>query len=92
MYYTGVADMRQSKLNIVGGETVVNVDLLKGKITERGTNVSEIAVKMGVDKATLYRRIADGSSFTIGEVEKITEALGLSHEEAISIFFSQSVA
>ena len=70
---------------------MVNVDLLKGKITERGTNVSEIAVK-GVDKATLYRRIADGSSFTIGEVEKITEALGLSHDEAISIFFSHNVA
>ena len=79
-------------MNIYGGETMVNVDLLKGKITERGTNVSEIAVKMGVDKATLYRRIADGSSFTIGEVEKITEALGLSHDEAISIFFSHNVA
>ena len=71
---------------------MVNVDLLKGKITERGTNVSEIAVKMGVDKATLYRRIADGSSFTIGEVEKIAEVLRLSHDEAISIFFNHSVA
>ena len=71
---------------------MVNVDLLKGKITERGTNVSEIAVKMGVDKATLYRRIADGSSFTIGEVEKIAEVLKLSHEEAISIFFTSGVA
>lgn len=71
---------------------MVNVDLLKSKITERRTNVSEIAAQMGVDKATLYRRIADGSSFTIGEVEKITEVLQLSHDDAISIFFSQTVA
>ena len=71
---------------------MVNVDLLRSKIAERRTNVSEIAADMGVDKATLYRRIADSGSFTIGEVEKITEILKLSHDEAISIFFSQTVA
>ena len=64
---------------------MVNVDLLKRKIAERRTNVTEIAADMGVDKATLYRRIADGSTFTIGEVGKITEILNLSHDEAISI-------
>lgn len=71
---------------------MVNVDLLRSKIAERRTNVSEIAADMGVDKATLYRRIADSGSFTIGEVEKITEILKLSHDEAISIFFSPTVA
>lgn len=71
---------------------MVNVDLLKGKIAERRTNVSEIAVKIGVDKATLYRRIADGSTFTIGEVEKIAAVLNLTHDEAISIFFNPVVA
>ena len=55
-------------------------------------NVSEVAAKMGVDKATLYRRIASGESFTIGEAEKITEILSLSHDEAVSIFFSHTVA
>ena len=71
---------------------MVNVDLLRVKIAERKTNVSEVAGRMGVDKATLYRRIADSSSFTIGEVVKIVEILKLSHDEAISIFFSHSVA
>ena len=71
---------------------MVNVDLLKRKIAERRTNVTEIAADMGVDKATLYRRIADGSTFTIGEVGKITEILNLSHDEALSIFFNQNVA
>ena len=71
---------------------MVNTRLLRGKIEEKGTNISEIAAKIGVDKATLYRRIANSETFTIGEVGKITEILGLTREESISIFFSQTVA
>lgn len=71
---------------------MVNVDMLRGKIAERGMNVSEVSEKMGVDKATLYRRIADGESFTIGEARKIADILNLTHAEAVSIFFSQTVA
>lgn len=71
---------------------MVNTRLLRGKIEEKGTNISEIAAQMGVDKATLYRRIANSETFTIGEVNKITEILSLSHEEAISIFFNCTVA
>lgn len=67
---------------------MANTQLLRGKIEERGTNVSEIAAKMGVDKATLYRRIANSESFTIGEVKKITEILNLSRDDAVSIFFT----
>jgi len=54
--------------------------------------VAEVAAKMGIDKATLYRRIVDGQTFTIGEADKITEILGLSPAESISIFFSHDVA
>jgi len=71
---------------------MVNTDLLRVKIAERKTNVSEIAMRMGIDKATLYRRIADSETFTIGEVDKLTKILGLSCEEAVSIFFNASVA
>lgn len=71
---------------------MVNTRLLRSKIEDRKTTVSEVAAKMGVDKATLYRRISNGETFTIGEVGKITEILNLSHDEAVSIFFSSSVA
>lgn len=57
-------------------------------ITKKQTTVAEVAAKMGIDKATLYRRIADGQSFTIGEAGKISEALQLSHAESISIFLA----
>lgn len=71
---------------------MVNTRLLRDKIEEKRTSISEVAAQMGVDKATLYRRIANSESFTIGEVGRITEILNLSHDEAVSIFFSQSVA
>ena len=71
---------------------MVNTQLLRGKIEEKGTNVAAVAAKMGVDKATLYRRIANAETFTIGEVGKIAEILSLTSEEAVSIFFNQVVA
>lgn len=71
---------------------MVNTSLLRDKITKKQTTVAEVAAKMGIDKATLYRRITDGQSFTIGEVGKIAEILQLSHDESISIFFSHDVA
>jgi len=71
---------------------LVNTALLRDKITRKQMTVAEVAAKMGIDKATLYRRIVDGQTFTIGEADKITEILGLSPAESISIFFSHDVA
>ena len=47
---------------------------------------------MGLNKATFYRRMADGESFTIGEAKQISEILQLTTEEAIAIFFINIVA
>ena len=71
---------------------MVDTRRLRDKIEEKRTNVSEIAMQMGIDKATLYRRISNSDSFTIGEAGKIAEILDLSHDEAVSIFFSNIVA
>jgi plasmid maintenance system antidote protein VapI len=54
--------------------------------------VSDIAAAMGVDKATIYRRIAAPESFTIGEALRITEILDLPHSESTAIFFAEEVA
>lgn len=71
---------------------MVDTRILRDKIAERRTNVSELASKIGMDKATLYRRLSDGAAFTIGEVDKIVEILNLTRDEAVSIFFSHEVA
>lgn len=71
---------------------MVDTKLLRGKMAERNMNVADVAVRIGLDKATLYRRLSDGESFTVGEVQRIKTALNLSLEEAVSIFFTSAVA
>ena len=72
---------------------MVNVDKLRGKIVERRLNVSLLADKIGIDRATFYRKMnTAGETFTIREADAITKELLLSKEEAVAIFFSQYVA
>ncbi len=72
---------------------MVNVDKLKGKIVEQRMTVEELANAVGINAATLYRRIkVGGGSFTISEADKIASVLSLSADELNSIFFAQYVA
>lgn len=71
---------------------MVDTQLLRKKMNDTNSTISDIAEKIGIDKATLYRRMADTEAFTIGEVEKIAAVLGLSREEAVNIFFNPIVA
>lgn len=71
----------------------INVNKLKGKIVERGMTVSDLAKALGVDSATLYRKLKNnGDTMFVTEANRIVDILGLSGEEAMQIFFSQFVA
>lgn len=84
-----VADMRKNRKE----KKVVNTNKLKGKIVECGMNISKLAELIGIDKATLYRKInANGQTITIKEADLISKELKLSKEEVNDIFFSQFVA
>ena len=72
---------------------MVNVNKLKGKIVERGMSIIELASKIGIDKATFYRKLnTNGETFLIKEADAIAKELNLTYEEVQSIFFSQYVA
>lgn len=71
---------------------MVNVSKLKGKIVERNTTQEELASKIGVTKGTFYRKMKQNGNFSIKEVNLIVSALNLSKDEAMSIFFSETVA
>ena len=62
---------------------------LRGKMVEKGMSVETLAAIMDIDRATLYRKFADGDKFTVGEALKINEALDLTNEDAYDIFFGQ---
>lgn len=71
----------------------MNVNRLKGKIVEKGLNISIVAEKMDIDRSSLYRKLNNrGETLTIREAQKIVEILELNPGEATEIFFDDSVA
>jgi len=71
----------------------MNVNKLKGKIVENGLNVATLASKIGIDTSSFYRKMNNqGETFTVKEVNLICKHLSLTKEEALSIFFADSVA
>lgn len=74
-------------------DVYVNVNKLKGKIIENGETVGTLAEKIGVDRATLYRKMSNnGETMLVKDANNIVTALNLTTEDAIAIFFSQTVA
>ena len=70
----------------------MNVNKLKGKITERGLSIKKLAGMIGVDRSSLYRKLGNAEKITIGEASKMKDALELTNEEASDIFFGNNVA
>lgn len=71
----------------------VNINKLKGKIVENGMSIDQLAKRMGINRATLYRKLnSDGEALLISEANAIVTALNLSVDEAMAIFFSNFVA
>lgn len=66
----------------------MNVLKLRAKMVEKGYNVVILAKEMRIDRATLYRKLAEGEKFTVGDVQKLNKILDLTKDEAHDIFFS----
>ena len=66
----------------------MNLNKLKGKIVEKGMNVEILGALIGIERATLYRKLNNFEKITIGEAKKIKIALELSNEDAIEIFLN----
>ena len=65
----------------------MNVQMLKDKINAKGYNVETLAEKIGIDRSTMYRKLNGDISTTVKEAVMIRDALGLTNDEAKSIFF-----
>ena len=71
---------------------MMNTSKLKAIIVEKVYTQEELASDFGIDKSTFYRKIKNGGSFSIKEANAIVEAMKLTRDEAISIFFADTVA
>lgn len=64
-----------------------NMDALKAKMAELGISNETLAKRLGIDVSTLYRKMkSEGTNFTVGQMHTIVAVLGLTPEEAASIF------
>ncbi|WP_203663449.1 helix-turn-helix transcriptional regulator [Lacticaseibacillus sp. 53-4] len=71
----------------------VNLDRLKGLMTERHVTQESLAESLGVARSTLFRKMQrGGQDFTAQEIFKMMEIIPLSEQEAIDIFLTQKVA
>lgn len=67
----------------------MNVNKLKGKMVERGLNVEKFAELIGVERSSMYRKLNNAEKITIGEANRMRDALSLTNEEATAIFFEK---
>lgn len=67
----------------------MNTTLLTEKVLEKGMEFSKIARLLGIDKMTLYRKLANYEPVTIREAEILKELLDLTNLEALEIFLGE---
>lgn len=52
-----------------------------------GLSLSDLAVKIGMHPATIYRRVQGRTPFTVDEIKKIGNVLGLTEDEELADIF-----
>lgn len=62
---------------------------LKGKIAENNLNITLLAKEIGINRDTLYRRIANnGENLTLKDIKNISEVLKLNKKDIKDIFMN----
>ena len=71
---------------------IYDIDSRKKNRRKRLT-IDEVADKMGINRATFYRKLnSGGKNFLIRDVDALVKILHLKSDEATAIFFAQYVA
>lgn len=63
----------------------------KAMLVKKGINVEELAKKIGLDRATLYRKV-NNNTLTLTDINNIIQALDLTEDETMAIFFKNEIA
>ncbi len=66
----------------------MQINELKAEVVRKGLTLGELADLVGMQRTTLWRRLNDPASFTVGEVKKLKETLELNGQRILDIFFT----
>ena len=64
----------------------------RGKVVSEGFTLAEVAEKIGINPATLDRKMSGKSDFTRAELQKLKRLLNLTDAELNEIFFAEELA
>lgn len=64
----------------------MDVRKLRAKMVEKSVSVDHLAKSIGINRASLYRKLNNAEKITIGEARRISDALELTCDEATLIF------
>jgi cyanate lyase len=68
---------------------MVRGDVLKAKIQGCGMTCKDVAMGIGIDESTFYRKLTRGKkSFSVEEVKRMKDMLHLTANETAHIFFA----
>lgn len=62
--------------------------LFKAKVVSKGMTLKDIADYLGINNATLYRKMSGKSDFYRDEIQRLCEILHIDGEERNKIFFN----
>lgn len=66
----------------------MNLNKLKGAVYQRGITLEELADNIGIPRSTIWRNFKE-NNMALVRVKKIKDALRLSNEEVLEIFFGE---
>lgn len=67
----------------------VDIRLLKAKLKYHSKTYYEVAQAIGINRDTFTRRLEDGGSFRVREVQAMMEHIPLTRDETWEIFFGE---
>lgn len=70
---------------------MTNTNKLKGRIAEKGFNLSTLSEAVHLSRPCLRRKINGEVDFKVSEIERICETLGIRREEVMIYFFTSDV-
>lgn len=66
-----------------------NKNAFKAKVVGAGMTLAEVAAKIGINPATLGRKMSGESDFTRAEIQKMRSILEMTAADADAIFFAE---
>lgn len=83
--------LRKRKKTNSGGDFVFNEKLFRMALLREEVSLQQISELLGINLATLYRKMRGNSDFYRDEIQKICDFLHLGLKEKEAIFFDQEI-